>query len=464
MSEENNLALHIIILAAGEGTRMHSQLPKILQPVGGQPMLAHLIATARQLEPAGIHIVFGSQGDVVRAAFSHESDINWIHQAERLGTGHAVQQALPAIAEDAQILVLYGDHPLVPVADLNTLINTSSKLTLLTMVPDSPTGYGRILRDRLGRVSGIVEHKDATPSQLQITEVNTGMLAASRSLLAELLANINNQNAQQEYYLTDIFEIAHHQDVDIQAVIATDSADLQGANDRRQLAMLERRYQYHATNRLMDAGAMLIDPARIDVRGEVIVGRDVCLDINVVLEGRVVLGDGVVIGPGTVLKDVEIAAGSKVEAHSVLESAIVGANCSIGPFARVRPGTVLEDEVKVGNFVEIKKSKMATGSKASHLSYIGDTEMGANVNIGAGTITCNYDGVNKFQTIIEDGVFIGSDTQLVAPVRVGKNATVGAGSTITRDVPADTLAVSRARQSSIPNWKRPVKKTDQGKA
>ncbi len=460
MPEQITIPLHIIILAAGEGTRMISALPKILQPLGGRPMLSHLLETARNLGPAGIHIVIGSQSEEVIAAFAGEDDLNWIHQAERLGTGHAVQQALPTIPQNSQVLILYGDHPLVPQQDLESLITSAAQLSLLTMVPESPHGYGRILREANDRVSGIVEQKDASPEQLQITEVNTGILVAGSNLLTELILQVNNNNAQQEYYLTDIFGIAHKQDIEIDAVIAVDAADLQGANDRRQLAILERRYQYHQANRLMDAGALLIDPARLDIRGNVAVGRDVCIDINVVLEGTVVLGDSAHIGAGALLKNVSIGPGTRIEAHSVMEDAVVGANCNIGPFARVRPGTVLADEVKIGNFVEIKKSTVAKGSKASHLSYIGDAEVGAGVNIGAGTITCNYDGVNKHQTVIEDGAFIGSDTQLVAPVRVGKNATVGAGSTITRDVPPESLAVSRSRQTTLKNWKRPVKNSD----
>ncbi len=423
-------------------------------------MLTHLLATARQLAPEKIHVVIGAKADQVKAAFADQSDLNWISQPDQLGTGHAVQQALPSVPTGARALVLYGDHPLVPLDDLRSMLASTSPLTLMTMLPVNPRGYGRILRDRNGRIEAIIEHKDATPNQLLIQEVNTGIVAASQELLQSLLAEINNDNAQHEYYLTDIFELAYEQGLDIQAVVASNEDDIQGANNRRQLASLERRYQYHAANQLMDAGAMLADPARIDVRGEVELGRDVCLDINVLLQGKVVLGNDVYIGPAVILKDVEIAAGSRVEAHSIIEQAKVGKNCSIGPFARIRPGTQLADAVKVGNFVEIKKSTLGAGSKASHLSYIGDTSMGERVNIGAGTITCNYDGANKHQTIIEDDVFIGSDTQLVAPVKVGKNATVGAGSTITKDVAAGSLAVSRVRQSSISNWKSPQSKGD----
>ncbi|MCF6224937.1 MAG: bifunctional UDP-N-acetylglucosamine diphosphorylase/glucosamine-1-phosphate N-acetyltransferase GlmU [Xanthomonadales bacterium] len=460
MPEQHTQSLHIVILAAGEGTRMRSNLPKILQPLGGRPMLSHLLDTARQLNPAGIHIVIGSQSDAVMAAFTDTQDINWVHQAERLGTGHAVQQALPAIPDDALILVLYGDHPLVSLQDLESLTGTKTELSLLTMLPESPQGYGRILRDSNTSITGIVEQKDASAEQLKIKEVNTGILVASQKLLNQLLNQIDSNNSQKEFYLTDIFSIAHTRGIEIQAVVANDAIDLQGANDRRQLAMLERRYQQQQANQLMDAGVSLADPARVDVRGTVEVGRDVSIDINVILEGKVVLADNVYIGAGVRLKNVEIGCDTRVEDHSVIEAAQIGVNCNIGPFARVRPGTVLADEVKIGNFVEIKKSTVAKGSKASHLSYIGDAVIGANVNIGAGTITCNYDGVNKSKTVIEDGVFIGSDTQLVAPVKIGKNATVGAGSTITRDVAAETLAVSRSKQTNIRGWKRPVKKSD----
>ncbi len=456
--QEISPELHIIILAAGEGKRMGSDLPKILQAVGGQPMLAHLLSTASQLSPKNIHVVIGAKADQVKAAFTGQAGINWIIQSDRLGTGHAVKQALPAIPDGAEVLVLYGDHPLIPLADLQAMVASSSQLTLMTMVPNNPKGYGRILRDRNDRIEGIIEHKDATPNQLLIKEVNTGIVAASLALLKLLLDETNNDNAQQEYYLTDIFKLAHQRGIEIQAVVASNEADLQGANNRRQLASLERRYQYHAANKLMDAGAMLADPKRIDVRGEVEIGRDVFFDINVLLQGKVVIGDGVYIGPGVLIKDSEIAAGSKIEAYSVIEQANIGKHCNIGPFARIRPQTQLADEVKVGNFVEVKKSTIGAGSKASHLSYIGDSTVGSKVNIGAGTITCNYDGVNKHQTIIEDEVFVGSDTQLIAPVRIGKGATIGAGSTISKDVVPDSLAVSRTRQSSISNWKRPAPK------
>ena len=451
-------ALHIVILAAGEGTRMQSSLPKVLQTLGGRPMLLHLLETAVALDPVQIHVVIGSGADRVREACSGYG-VNWVVQAERRGTGHAVMQAMPDIPENSRVLVLLGDHPLIPVSVLAEMTGQdSAPLSVLTMELEKPRGYGRIERDRTGRISGVVEDRDATPAQWLIREVNTGIILADASHLRRWMDLLNCDNIKNEYYLTDIFAMAHSEKKEIHGVLAPDSRDLQGANDRRQLAALEQRFRHLAARQLMDQGVQIIDPERVDIRGPVTAGRDVSVDINVVLEGKNQLGDGVSIGPGAVLKNCDLAAGTRVHPHCVLEGVSTSGPCDIGPFARLRPGTKLAAGTRVGNFVEAKNAQLGEGSKASHLSYIGDTVIGAGVNIGAGTITCNYDGAHKHQTVIEDGVFIGSDTQLVAPVTVGKGATIGAGSTITKDVPADALAISRARQTSIKGWKRPQKK------
>jgi len=416
-------ALHIVILAAGEGTRMKSSLPKVLQTLGGRPMLLHLLDSADALDPEQVHVVIGSGADRVREACS-EYKVNWVIQSQRRGTGHAVKQAMPAIPDDARVLVLLGDHPLIPVSVLSEMTGQdTAPLSVLTMELDKPRGYGRIERDRTGRISGVVEDRDATPAQWKIREVNTGIILAAAVHLRRWLDKLGCDNIKNEYYLTDIFAMAHSEKREIHGVLAPDPRDLQGVNDRRQLAALEQRFRHHAARQLMDQGVQIIDPERVDIRGPVTAGRDVCVDINVVLEGRNQLGDGVSIGPGAVLKNCDLAAGTRV-----------------------------------GNFVEVKNARLGEGSKASHLSYIGDTIIGTGVNIGAGTITCNYDGANKHQTIIEDDVFVGSNTQLVAPVTVGQGATIGAGSTITKDVPGDTLTVSRARQTSIKGWQRPRKK------
>ena len=451
-------ALHIVILAAGEGTRMKSSLPKVLQTLGGRPMILHLLETAAALDPEQVHVVIGSGADrVMEACEGH--GVNWVLQAERRGTGHAVMQVIPDIPDTARVLVLLGDHPLIPVSVLAEMTGQdTAPLSVLTMELDKPRGYGRIERDRTGRISGVVEDRDATPAQWMIREVNTGIILADAAHLRRWLGMMGCDNSKNEYYLTDIFAFAHSEKQEIHGVLAPDPRDLQGANDRRQLASLERRFRHLAARRLMDQGVHVIDPERVDIRGPVTTGRDVFVDINVVLEGKNQLGDGVSIGPGAVLKDCALAAGTRVHPHCVLEGVRTSGPCDIGPFARLRPGTVLAAGTRIGNFVETKNACLGEGSKASHLSYIGDTDVGAGVNIGAGTITCNYDGAITHQTVIEDDVFIGSDTQLVAPVIVGNGATVGAGSTITRDVPADALAVSRARQTSIKGWKRPRKK------
>ena len=449
--------LHIVILAAGEGTRMKSSLPKVLQTLGGRPMLWHLLETSAALQPERVHVVVGSGSELVKQACA-EFDVNWVIQEERRGTGHAVMQAMPVIPEEAWVLVLLGDHPLIPGSVLTEMTGHESALSVLTMELEKPRGYGRIERDRTGRISGVVEDRDATPAQSAIKEVNTGIILADAVHLRRWLDMLGCDNAKNEYYLPDIFALAHSEKVDIHGVLAPDSSDLQGANDHRQLAKLERRFRNQASRRLMDQGVHIMDPDRVDIRGPVTVGRDVCIDINVVMEGKNSLGDDVFLGPGSVLKNCTLAAGTRVHPYSVLEGVTTTGACDIGPFARLRPGTELAAGARVGNFVEVKNARLGEGSKASHLSYIGDTIIGSGVNVGAGTITCNYDGANKHQTIIEDDVFIGSDTQLVAPVTVGKGATIGAGSTITKNVPAESLALSRSRQTSITGWKRPRKK------
>jgi bifunctional UDP-N-acetylglucosamine pyrophosphorylase/glucosamine-1-phosphate N-acetyltransferase len=436
---------------------MLSSLPKVLQTLGGRPMLAHLLVTAATLDPEQVHVVIGVGADQVKEA-CNGYDVNWVNQAQRRGTGHAVMQAMPAIPDNASVLVLLGDHPLIPASVLAEMMEKNlAPLSVLTMELDKPRGYGRIERDRTGRISGVIEDRDATPVQWKIREVNTGIILADAAQLRRWLDSLDCDNIKQEYYLTDIFAMAHSEKKEIHGVLAPDSRDLQGANDRRQLAALEQRYRQQATKRLMDEGVHIVDPERVEIRGKVATGMDVCLDINVVLEGSNTLGDGVKIGPGAVLKDCDLAAGTRVHAYSVLEGVRTSGACDIGPFARVRPGTELAAGTRIGNFVEVKNTQLGEGSKASHLSYLGDTTIGKDVNIGAGTITCNYDGANKYRTVIEDGAFIGSDSQLVAPVTVGKGATIGAGSTVTKDAPADSLTVSRSRQTSVKGWKRPVK-------
>jgi bifunctional UDP-N-acetylglucosamine pyrophosphorylase/glucosamine-1-phosphate N-acetyltransferase len=436
---------------------MKSSLPKVLHTVGGQPMIQHVLQTATSLEPEAIHVVFNPDTPEVRQACS-AFNVEWVPQAQRLGTGHAVQQAVPRVPADARVLVLYGDIPLLRARTLRRLLEREQALSVLTMKLQDPTGYGRIVRDAEGHVTGIVEERDANAEERAICEVNSGIVLAERDRLEHWLEQLETGNSQGEYYLTDIFGLASAESVPIGSVVAENAGELSGANDRVQMAMLERRFQQAEAERLMLAGVRIVDPARIDVRGNVRAGRDVSIDINVVLEGTIDLGEGVVIGPGCVLRDCSLAAGTTVYPFSVLEGVITHGACSIGPFARLRPGTELGVGAKVGNFVETKKARLGNDTKASHLSYLGDAEIGDGVNIGAGTITCNYDGVNKHKTIIEDDVFIGSDTQLVAPVTIGQGADIGAGSTITRDVPAGKLTLSRVKQVTVPHWKRPVKK------
>ncbi|WP_107852387.1 bifunctional UDP-N-acetylglucosamine diphosphorylase/glucosamine-1-phosphate N-acetyltransferase GlmU [Oceanimonas marisflavi] len=452
------MTIQAVILAAGKGTRMRSSLPKVLHPVANKPMVAHVIEAARACGVDGIHLVYGHGADQLKARVE-APDLHWAHQAEQLGTGHAVAVALPGIADEDKVLVLYGDTPLLQAETLQRLIAAQPEggVGLLTVNLANPTGYGRIVREN-GQVTGIVEQKDATPEQLAITEVNTGVLVADAGRLKAWLGELNNDNAQGEYYLTDIFAMAHRDGCDIATVQPASTAEVEGANDRVQLAGLERAYQRMQAERLMREGVSLLDPVRFDLRGTLTAGEEVVIDVNVIIEGEVRLGNRVRIGAGAILKNCVIGDDAEVKPYSIVENAELGSASSAGPFARLRPGAVLAEDAHVGNFVEMKKARLGKGSKAGHLTYLGDAEIGAGVNIGAGTITCNYDGVNKFQTVIEDGVFVGSDTQLVAPVRIGKNATLGAGSTVTKDVAEAELVITRVAQRHIKNWPRPVKK------
>jgi bifunctional UDP-N-acetylglucosamine pyrophosphorylase/glucosamine-1-phosphate N-acetyltransferase len=449
--------LHVVILAAGEGKRMKSALPKVLQPIAGQPMLAHVIAAARALRPAGIHVVHGHGGDQVQSAFAHDHDLHWALQDRQSGTGHAVQQAMPGVPDGARVLVLYGDVPLVMPATLQRLLDAPARLVVLAADLIDATGYGRIVRNPEGHVEAIVEQKDASEEQRRIHLVNTGMLAADASALKRWLGALRNDNAQGEYYLTDVFALAAAEFEAAEIVLVADPEECEGANDAWQLSQLERAFQRRAVRALCVEGVRFADPSRIDIRGNVRVGRDVQIDVDVILEGDVVLGDDVRIGPFCRLKDVSLAAGTQVRAHCDLEGARSEGAVTVGPFARLRPGTVLADGVHIGNFVETKNATLGAGSKANHLSYLGDAVVGRKVNIGAGTITCNYDGVNKSTTTIADGAFIGSNTALVAPVTVGADATIGAGSVITKDAPDGQLTLARGRQETLPGWQRPRK-------
>lgn len=453
-----NNALNVVILAAGEGKRMRSSRPKVLQPIAARPMLAHVIDAARALSPAAIHIVHGHEGAAVRAAFADDADLRWVEQAQRLGTGHAVAQAMPGIGDDARVLVLYGDVPLLRPETLHALLAAEGALAVLVAELDDPTGYGRIVRDADGRVAAIVEERDADADQKRIRTVNTGLVVADAATLRRWLAALSNRNAQGEYYLTDIFAMAASAFTPARMVQVSDAQEIEGANDLWQLARLERAFQLRAARALCERGVRLADPARLEQRGTVRVGREVEIDIDVVLEGRVELGDGVRIGPFTRLRDVTLGPGTQVKAHCDLEGVVCAANARIGPYARLRPGTDLADGAHVGNFVELKNTRLGPGSKANHLSYLGDALVGARVNIGAGTITCNYDGVNKSQTIIGDDAFIGSNSALVAPVEVGEGATLGAGTVLTKPAPANHLTVARARQTTIEGWQRPKKR------
>jgi bifunctional UDP-N-acetylglucosamine pyrophosphorylase/glucosamine-1-phosphate N-acetyltransferase len=453
--------LHVIVLAAGAGTRMKSNRAKVLMPLAGRPLLAHVLDTARALQPEAIHIVYGHCGEQVRAAFADQPDLHWVLQAERLGTGHAVEQAIAGVPRTARVLVLYGDVPLTRVETLQELLQANDgKFSLLTTRLVDPQGYGRVMCDGNGTVREVVEEKDADISQRAVNLVNTGILAADALALRGWIKQLDRNNAQGEYYLTDIFRMAAAEGRGALSVECADPVEAAGANDPVQLAELEAAWRRRGTHDLLREGVRMADPLRVDVRGTVEAGRDVELDIDVILEGKVVLGDDVRIGPFTRVKDVNLAAGTVLLPHCDLDGVVTRGPCTIGPFARLRPGTELAAGVHVGNFVETKKTRIGEGSKANHLTYLGDTEIGSGVNVGAGTITCNYDGVNKFVTRIGDGAFIGSNSALVAPVTIGAQATIGAGSVITRDAPAGELTVARGRQQSYPDWKRPVKVRD----
>jgi bifunctional UDP-N-acetylglucosamine pyrophosphorylase/glucosamine-1-phosphate N-acetyltransferase len=451
------MPLEIVVLAAGQGKRMRSQLPKILHLLAGRPLLGHVLASARALAPRKIIVVHGHGAEEVRAAFP-QADVEWVLQAEQLGTGHAVQQAMPHLSQDADVLILYGDVPLVPPETLKRLADSARNgLAVLTAELDDASGYGRIVREPSGNVARIVEHKDASSEERAIREINAGFMAMSARRLSGWLGKLTNRNAQKEYYLTDVVTLAVGEGLPVRAVKVDAAWEVAGVNSKRELAELERHYQKKEAGRLLDAGVTLADPARIDVRGDLTCGSDVVIDVNCVFEGRVSLGKGVRIGPNCVLRNVTLGAESQVLAFSHLEDSEVGARCRLGPYARLRPGSNLAEDVHVGNFVEVKASRIGKGSKANHLSYIGDAEVGSGVNLGAGTITCNYDGAAKHRTIIEDDCFIGSDATLVAPVRIARGSYIGAGSTIHKDTPAGQLTVARARQVSIPSWK-PKKK------
>jgi bifunctional UDP-N-acetylglucosamine pyrophosphorylase / glucosamine-1-phosphate N-acetyltransferase len=451
--------LQVVVLAAGQGKRMHSDLAKVLHPLAGRPMLASVLDAARSLSPQRLCVVVGHGAGQVREAFAtHE--LAWATQEQQLGTGHAVTQALPALAPGGTVLVLYGDVPLIQAQTLRELVAAASSgaLALLTQELENPTGYGRIVRDGSGRVTGIVEEKDATPAQREIREVNTGVLAAPHERLAQWLSALRNDNAQREYYLTDVVSAAVAQGVPVEVRQPRSATECLGVNSKAELARVERLLQMSQSQKLLEAGVTLLDPARIDIRGELTCGRDVVIDVNCIFEGRVALADGVRVGANCILRDTTVGAATELQPFTMIEEATIGANARIGPYARIRPGTRLEDEVHVGNFVEVKASTIGPGSKANHLAYVGDSTVGRDVNIGAGTITCNYDGAFKHRTVIEDNVHIGSDVQLVAPVTIGKGATIGAGATIVKDVPPGGLTLTEAKQVTRPNWERPKKK------
>tara|TARA_R110001592_G_scaffold135108_1_gene351045 strand:- start:22600 stop:23958 length:1359 start_codon:yes stop_codon:yes gene_type:complete len=452
------MSLHIVILAAGQGSRMKSALPKVLHKVAGKPMLQHVVDTVTQLNADGIHIIVGHGAEKVKQTII--GDINWCYQAEQLGTGHAVAQALPNIPKDSKVLVLYGDVPLIAKDTLSSMLEgvSEQKIALLTVQLENPTGYGRIIRNFEGNIKAIVEEKDATEEIKDINEINTGILALTSKHLHTLIPKLGNDNAQGEYYLTDLIELANKAGNKIQAYKPEFEQEVQGVNNRLQLCELECWYQTKIAEELMLDGVTLYDPNRIDVRGSLVCGRDVEIDINCVFIGRVELADNVSIGPNCIIENSSIGSNSIVLANTIIESSTISEQVSVGPFARIRPGTQLETKSKIGNFVETKKTIVGEGSKINHLSYVGDAILGQNVNIGAGTITCNYDGVNKFLTEIDDGVFVGSNASLVAPVKIGKNSTIGAGSTITKQVDLDQLAIARSKQKNIDGWQRPSKK------
>lgn len=451
-------ALSIVILAAGKGTRMYSDLPKVLHSIAGKPMVKHVIDTVKSIHAKNIHLVYGHGGEIMQARLCDEP-VNWVFQAEQLGTGHAMQQAAPFFADDENILMLYGDGPLITPETLQKLIaaKPDNGIALLTVVLDDPTGYGRIVRKQ-GQVVAIVEQKDANAEQLKIQEINTGVLVADGKNLKKWLSQLTNNNAQGEYYITDVIGLANQQGCQVIAVQADDFMEVEGVNNRQQLARLERYYQHKQADKLLLAGVALADPARFDLRGELTHGKDVEIDINVIIEGQVKLGHRVRIGAGCILKNCEIGDDVDIKPYSVLEDTTIGNAAQIGPFSRLRPGAVLAEKTHIGNFVEIKKAEIGKGSKVNHLSYVGDAEIGQYCNIGAGVITCNYDGANKFKTCIGDNVFVGSDVQLVAPVTVENDATIGAGTTVTKNINSGELVISRVPQRHIQGWQRPTKK------
>jgi bifunctional UDP-N-acetylglucosamine pyrophosphorylase/glucosamine-1-phosphate N-acetyltransferase len=448
--------LNIVILAAGKGTRMYSHKPKVLHALAGKPLVQHVLDCAATLRPQRVCVVYGHGGEMVPQAMA-QYGAQFVIQEPQLGTGHAVQQAMPHLSDEGRTLVLYGDVPLIRHNTLHQMQQAGDGLVLLTVTLDNPTGYGRIVRDSQGDVQCIVEEKDATPEQREIREVNTGILLAPTVQLRDWLGRLGNGNAQGEYYLTDIVGMAMRQGVVVHTVQPAQHWEVEGINNKMQLAALERTWQRVEAERLLAHGVTLADPARIDVRGRLVCGRDVEIDVGCIFEGEVTLGDNVRVGAYSVLRNATVATGTDIAPYSHIDSSVVGANCHIGPYARLRPGTKLADGAHIGNFVEIKNSEIGQGSKANHLSYIGDSTVGSRVNIGAGTITCNYDGANKYRTVIGDDAFIGSDTQLVAPVTVGRGATIGAGSTITKDTPDNELTLSRSKQLTVTGWKRPIK-------
>jgi bifunctional UDP-N-acetylglucosamine pyrophosphorylase / glucosamine-1-phosphate N-acetyltransferase len=453
------MPLSVIILAAGQGKRMHSDLPKVLQPLGGATLLEHVVSSAASLKPEAIHVVYGHGGERVPAALSH-LEVRWVLQAQQLGTGHAVMQALPTIPDVHDVLVLYGDVPLVRSETLHKLLDSAARgtLAMLSAQLSDPAGYGRVIRDETGQVRRIVEHKDASASERNVNEINTGLMACAAGKLRGWLDKVGNHNAQQEYYLTDVIAMAVADGVAVEAILAGEESEVAGVNDRAQLAAAEQTLRARNADVLMQQGVTLRDPLRIDVRGTLECGRDVNIDINCLFEGRVRLGNRVHLGPGVVIRDCEIGDDTEVLAFSVLDGAQIGARVRIGPFARIRPESELADETHVGNFVEIKKSRLGRGSKANHLAYVGDAQVGERVNVSAGVITCNYDGVRKHTTIIGDDAFIGSDSTLIAPVRIGAGAYIAAGSAINEDAPAGQLSIARARQISVPHWQPPKKR------
>ncbi|MCH9643847.1 MAG: bifunctional UDP-N-acetylglucosamine diphosphorylase/glucosamine-1-phosphate N-acetyltransferase GlmU [Gammaproteobacteria bacterium] len=456
------MGLHIVILAAGSGKRMASEAPKILHCIGGVSMLERVVMTAQSMKPEAIHVIYGNGGELVPTTLQH-LPVNWVKQDEQLGTGHAVSKALPFCNAKDQILVLYGDVPLISIRTLRQLKRDTphNGLGLVVTELEDPAGFGRIIRNEMGNITAIVEHKDATPTQRKIQEINTGILTTSAKHLKEWLPKLKKENKQGEYYLTDIVALAVDDGHPVGGVMAHCHEEVQGVNDRWEQAHLERYFQETQAKLLAYSGVTVRDPARLDVRGQVKVGKDVILDVNVVMEGNVEIGNGCIIGPGVVLKDVTIGRDVEIKANSVLEGAKVGDDCVVGPFARLRPGTVLEKQAQIGNFVEIKKTRIGKGSKVNHLTYMGDSTVGKSVNVGAGVITCNYDGVNKWPTTIADGAFVGSNCSLIAPVKIGKNATIGSGSIITKDAPADRLTLSvNLEQRAIKSWKEPTKQAE----